>query len=34
MNIEAQYNGSGFVGTKELSIAGATGTLGFTANPA
>ena len=34
MTVDAQYDGSGFVGTKDLSFAGTTGTLGFHANPA
>jgi hypothetical protein len=34
MNVNAQYDGSGFVGIKELSIGGTTGTLGFQSNPA
>ena len=34
MTINAQYDGSGFVGTKELSMAGTTGTLGFQSKPA
>jgi hypothetical protein len=34
MDVNAQYDGSGFVGTKELSIGGTTGTLGFQSNPA
>jgi len=33
MNINAQFNGVGFDGSKELSVAGTTGTLGFYANP-
>ena len=34
MNVEAQYDGSGFMGTKDITFAGITGTLGFHANPA
>ena len=34
MNVQAQYNGSGFDGTKDLSMAGTSGTLGFHVNPA
>jgi len=33
MNVDAQYNGAGFDGVKELSMAGTTGTLGFHADP-
>jgi hypothetical protein len=34
MNVQAQYNGSGFDGTKDLMMAGTSGTLGFHVNPA
>jgi len=33
MNVNAQYNGNGFEGTKVISAAGVTGTLDFTGNP-
>ncbi|HWQ64258.1 MAG TPA: hypothetical protein VN429_07560 [Methanospirillum sp.] len=33
MDVKAQYNGSGFDGTKDLVMAGTKGTLGFHANP-
>ena len=34
MTVDARYDGSGFVGTKVLTFAGTSGTLGFEANPA
>lgn len=33
LNVKAQYNGSGFDGTKDIAMAGTTGTLGFHATP-
>nr|WP_319540145.1 hypothetical protein [uncultured Methanospirillum sp.] len=34
MTVKAQYNGSGFDGSKDIVLAGTSGTLGFHANPA
>lgn len=33
MEVEAQYNGTSFDGTKDLTMAGTSGTLGFHADP-